>query len=196
MNTITNTTKALWDLDELKLVSYPRNDDEPVIGLDTSRYVTLNLIRNPQPEYNPIEEYLISNTTLDLDLLTYTYGWLVEKMPLPGPDYKSFYSALLISDCYQAVLAEVLSTTSPAPAGALAVFVSAMQDCLNNRVNVNAMQSAIWLLLGQLNLDTVYLVELQTMLTNAHLDQFYSLQPPELTTTELTPPELFLETEN
>jgi hypothetical protein len=77
------------------------------------------------------------------------------------------------------VLAEVLSTTSPAPAGALAVFVSAMQDCLSGRSNPDAMQGAIWLLLGQLNLEMVHVVELQTMLIDAHLDQLYSLVPPE-----------------
>jgi hypothetical protein len=104
---------------------------------------------------------------------------MVESLAPPGPDYQGFYSALLVSACYQAVLAEVLSTTSPAPAGALAVFVSAMQDCLSGRANPAAMQGAIWLLLGQLNLDMVHVVELQTMLTDAHLDQLYSLAPPE-----------------
>ena len=173
------TTKALWDLDESKLVSYPRYDDEPVVGLDTSRYVTVSLVREPQPEYDPIEEYLVPTTALDLDALTYTYDWLVQTLPPPGPDYQGFYSALLVSACYQAVLAEVLSTTSPAPAGALAVFVSAMQDCLSDRANPDAMQGAIWLLLGQLNLDTTYVDELQTMLADAHLDRLYSLTPPE-----------------
>jgi hypothetical protein len=182
------TTKALWDLNESRLVSYPRYDDEPVVGLDTSRYATVNLVREPEPDYNPIEEYLVPTTAPDLDALTYTYGWLVETLPPPGPDYQGFYSALLVSACYQAVLAEVLSTTSPAPAGALAVFVSAMQDCLSNRANVNAMQSSIWLLLGQLQLDMVHVVELQTMLTTYHLDQLYFLTPP-LTAPESIPPE-------
>jgi hypothetical protein len=184
------TTKALWDLDESKLVTYPRNDDEPVVGLNTSRYATVSLVREPEPACNPIEEYLVPTTAFDLDALTYTYGWLVETLPPSGPDYQGFYSALLISACYQAVLAEVLSSTSPAPAGALAVFVSAMQDCLSGRSNPNAMQIAIWLLLGQLNLDIMYLVELQTMLVNTHLDQLYSLERQELTL-----PESFLETE-
>ena len=172
-------TKALWDLDESKLVSYPRNDDEPVVGLDTNRYATVSLVREPKPVYDPIKEYLVPTTAIGFDALTYTYGWLAEPLPPPGPDYQGFYAALLISACYQAVLAEVLSTTSPAPAGALAVFVSAMQDCLSGRANPDAMQGAIWLLLGQLDLDMVHLVELQTMLTDAHLDQLYSLTPPE-----------------
>ena len=172
------TTKALWDLVNDELVQYPRYDDEPVVGLDTERYAVLTVVRNPQPTYDPLTDYLAPTETLDLDALTYTYGWTVEPLPPPGPDYQGFYSALLVSACYQAVLAEVLSTTSPAPAGALAVFVSAMQDCLSGRANPDAMQGAIWLLLGQLNLDMAHVVELQTMLTDAHLDQLYSLTPP------------------
>jgi len=172
------TAKALWDLNESKLVSYPRIDDEPVVGLDTERYIVLTVVRNPQPTYDPLTDYLVPAKALNLDALTYTYGWTVEPLPPPGPNYQGFYSALLVSACYQAVLAEVLSTTSPAPAGALAVFVSAMQDCLSGRANPDAMQGAIWLLLGQLNLDMVHVMELQTMLTDAHLDQLYSLTPP------------------
>ncbi len=171
-------TKALWDSVHDKLVQYPRYDDEPVVGLDTERYAVLTVVRNAQPAYDPLTDYLAPTETLDLDALTYTHGWSVETLPLPRPDYQGFYSALLVSACYQAVLAEVLSTASPAPAGALAVFVSAMQDCLSGRANPAAMQGAIWLLLGQLNLDIVHVVELQAMLADAHLDQLYSLVPP------------------
>jgi hypothetical protein len=173
------TTKALWDLGASKLVPYPRYYDEPVVGHDTRRYANVSLVREPEPTYNPIEEYLVPTTAIDLDAHTYTYSWMVETLPPPGPNYQGFYSALLFSTCYQAVLAEVLSTASPAPAGALAVFVSAMQDCLSGRANPAAMQGAIWLLLSQLNLDMVHVVELQAMLVDAHLDQLYSLTPPE-----------------
>ena len=170
--------RLYWDNANERVLLYPRWDGEPVEGPIPENHFVLEVIRELQPEYDPIGEYLVPTTAFDLDTLTYTYGWLVETLPPPGPDYQGFYSALLISACYQAVLAEVLSTTSPAPAGALAVFVSAMQDCLSGRANPDAMQGAIWLLLGQLNLDTVHLVELQTMLADANLDQLYSLTPP------------------
>ena len=172
------TTKALWDLVNNRLVQYPRYDDEPVVGLDTNRYVVLNVVRNPQPAYDPLTDYLVPAEALDLDALTYTYGWTVEPLPPPGPDYQGFYSALLVSACYQAVLAEVLSTMSPAPAGALAVFVSAMQDCLAGRANPAAMQQSIWLLLSQLNPSEENLGELQQMLEDANLDGLYVLTPP------------------
>ena len=171
--------RLYWDNTNKRVLTYPRWDGGPVEGPIPEDHFVLEVIREPQPEFNPIEEYLVPTTVINLDALTYTYGWVVETLPPPGPNYQGFYSALLVSACYQAVLAEVLSTTSPAAAGALAVFVSAMQDCLSGRANPDAMQGAIWLLLGQLNLDMVHLVELQTMLTDAHLDQLYSLTPPE-----------------
>ena len=171
--------RLYWDNTNERVLPYPRWDGGPVEGPIPEDHFVLEVIREPEPTYNPVEEYLVPTTVINLDALTYTYGWRVETLPPPGPDYQGFYSALLVSACYQAVLAEVLSTTSPAPAGALAVFVSAMQDCLSGRANPDAMQGAIWLLLGQLNLDMVHVVELQTMLADAHLDQLYSLTPPE-----------------
>ena len=174
-----NTTKALWDLDESKLVSYPRYDNELVVGLD-SRYVIVDLIHEMQPFYNPIEEHLVQTTALDLDALTYTYSWVVEPLPPPQPNYHNFYSALMVSSCYKAILTEVLSSSSPASAGALVLFINEMNDCLNGIINPSAVQNSIWLLLGQLNLDNIYLVELQDMLSDSHLDQLYLLKPIEL----------------
>jgi hypothetical protein len=146
------SNKALWDFIESKLVQYPRLDDEPVVGLDISRYVVVDLVYDPEPTYDQNTEHLVQTTTIDLFSFTCTYGWLIEPLPPPPPDYAGFYAALLVSDVYQEALNKVLTATSPAPAGALAVFVSAMQDCLSGRANPAAMQQSIWLLLSQLSL--------------------------------------------
>lgn len=174
------STKALWDFIDSKLVDYPRMDDEPVVGLDTDRYVIVTLAYEPEPTYDPTTERLVQTGGIDLNSLTYTYGWLIEPLPPPPPDYARFYNALLISDVYQEVLNKVLTTSSPAPAAALAIFVSAMQDCLAGRANPPAMQQSIWLLLSQLNLDNQFLEKLQQMLDDAHLSSIYTLSPPEL----------------
>lgn len=177
-------TKALWDLIDEKLAPYPRYDDEPVVGLDTERYAVVTVVRKPLPVYDPAVEFLVPSQGIDLDALEYIYEWFVEPLPVPppplppGPNYYSFYAALLISSVYQAVLTEVLNAVSPAPAGALAVFVSAMQDCLALRANPDAMQQAIWLLLAQLNLSEENLEELQQMLEDANLASVYVLTPP------------------
>ena len=43
------TNKALWDLIESRITAYPRNDDEPVVGLDASRYITVTIVRESEP---------------------------------------------------------------------------------------------------------------------------------------------------
>lgn len=180
-----NTTKALWDLEESKIVSYPRYDNEPVVGLD-SRYVIVDLVHETQPTYNPLEEQVLPTTKLDLESLTYTYTWIVEPLPPaptpepPQPDYHTFYSTLIISNCYQHILAEVRASKSPTLTNAFILFVTAMQDCLSGRIYPDALQNAIWILLGEVNLDETYSTELQTIFDNAHLTQVYTLTPPEL----------------
>jgi hypothetical protein len=93
--------------------------------------------------------------------------------PPPAPDYQGFYQALLVSSVY----GEVLQQDATADlARALAVFVSAIQDALNGRVNEPALQGAIWLLLSKLTLQPENLAELQALMVAFHLDQ-YSLEP-------------------
>lgn len=97
--------------------------------------------------------------------------------PPPGPNFQAFYDSLLVSACYGAALQEVMSASTPAPAAALAVLISAIQDCLNGRPNPPALQASIWLLLGQVTLAPEHLAELQGLLSSAHLDGLVSLSP-------------------
>jgi hypothetical protein len=91
------------------------------------------------------------------------------------PDYIKFYNALIASSVY----ANVLSVPATADlARAMAVFVSAIQDCMADRENRNAMQAAIWLLLPELPLDLAHAAELQGLMIEYHLAEIYSLQPP------------------
>jgi hypothetical protein len=92
----------------------------------------------------------------------------------PRPDYQGFYAALLSSATYQAVL-QMPATAELARA--LAVFVSAIQDAMANRVNPGALQGAIWLLLSQVQLTEQHAAELSTLMAQHHLDKSYSLAP-------------------
>lgn len=107
--------------------------------------------------------------------------WQVQPLPpvVPKPDYRGFYDALLISTVYNAALQQVMAAPTPGPAAALAVLISALQDALNGRPNPPALQSAIWLLLGQLSLPSEAAAELQGLLDAAYLSDLYSLAPPE-----------------
>ena len=98
-----------------------------------------------------------------------------EDLP-PPPDYVGFYSALLGSNIYGAVL------TQPATAElarAMVVFVSAIQDAMASRENRPAMQGAIWLLLSQIPLDMAHAAELTGLMSQHHLAGVYQLQPTD-----------------
>ena len=168
-------TLALWDSIDQKILSYPRADDEPVVNLDP-RYLVLRIVKEAQPD-TPEGFAVRQRMTVDLDALEWRHGWELIELPAPAPpqpDYVGFYSDLLASATYQAVIG--MPATAEL-ARALAVFVSAIQDAMNYRVNTQAMQGAIWLLLGQVALTDDNLTELAALMATYHLDSVYTLQP-------------------
>ena len=168
-------TLALWDSIDQKILSYPRADDEPVVNLDP-RYLVLRIVKEAQPD-TPEGFAVRQRMTVDLDALEWRHGWELIELPAPAPpqpDYVGFYSDLLASATYQAVIG--MPATAEL-ARALAVFVSAIQDAMNYRVNTQAMQGAIWLLLGQVALTDEHVAELTELMATHHLDLVYTLQP-------------------
>lgn len=171
-----SSNRALWDRQLERVVSYPRADDEPVVMLDTERYLPLVIVREAAPE--PVDGFqAVAVRSVDLDATEWRWGWelvAIPPPPPPVPDYQGFYQALLVSGVYAAVLGQDATADL---ARALAVFVSAIQDALNGRVNEQALQGAIWLLLSKLTLQPANLAELQALMVQFRLDDIYSLFP-------------------
>jgi hypothetical protein len=166
---------ALWDSITEQVLAYPRNDDEPVVALDP-RYRVLRIVREPRPDA-PEGWGVRQRWSVDLTTGEWRQGWELIELPAPAPpqpDYVGFYSDLLASATYQAVIG--MPATAEL-ARALAVFVSAIQDAMNYRVNPQAMQGAIWLLLGQVALTDEHVAELTELMATYHLDLTYSLAP-------------------
>ena len=170
-----NSTFALWDTIEKKVLKYPRHDNKPISGLD-SRYKILTIIKKENPEI--LEGWGIKEVQkVDMDTMELHYDWELIELPAPAPpqpDYVGFYSDLLASATYQSVIG--MPATAEL-ARALAVFVSAIQDAMNYRVNPQAMQGAIWLLLGQVALTDEHVAELTELMATHHLDLTYTLTP-------------------
>lgn len=166
---------ALWDTVTEQVLRYPRNDDEPVVALDP-RYRVLRIVREPKPD--ALEGWEARQRwSVDLIAGEWRQGWELIELPQPAPpqpDYFGFYSALLGSATYSAVI-EMPATAELARA--LAVFVSAIQDAMNYRVNTQSMQGAIWLLLGQVALTDEHVSELTELMATYHLDLTYTLAP-------------------
>jgi hypothetical protein len=94
------------------LVTYPRQDDEPVVGLDRFKYHVVEVIREAKPELDPVA---FSIQLLDPVIVitdpngeingTATYGWeVIQKPPEPAWDQFSL-SALADPGLNLAVLA-------------------------------------------------------------------------------------------
>jgi hypothetical protein len=111
-------------------------------------------------------------TTAEIEAAAAAYfGEAATKAP---PDYVGFYSALLGSNIYAAVIGQPATADL---ARAMVVFVSAIQDCMASRENRPAMQGAIWLLLSQIPLDVAHAAELTGLMNQYHLAGVYQLQP-------------------
>lgn len=91
-------SRLLYDTTTSTLHPYPRQDDEPVVGLDP-RYLEMELIQQEQPTYDPATEQLTTTEAIDLDARTVTRGWQVAPLPVPAPtpDWATFRGGLLIS---------------------------------------------------------------------------------------------------
>ena len=166
---------ALWDTIDQRILGYPRADDQPVVNLDP-RYLVLRIVKEARPDA-PEGFTVRQRLTVDLEALEWRHGWELIELPAPPPpqpDYVGFYSALLSSATYSAVL-QMPATAELARA--LAVFVSAIQDAMNYRVNPQAMQGAIWLLLSQVALTDEHVAELTELMATHHLDLTYTLTP-------------------
>jgi hypothetical protein len=58
--------KILYDTQTQGLKTYPRSDDQPVVGLDP-RYLVLDLIQQEKPSHDPATHYLRRTEAIDLD---------------------------------------------------------------------------------------------------------------------------------
>lgn len=123
-----STTRTLFDRSTGELVNYPRQDDEPVVGLDRNAYHVLQIIREPQPEPQEGIQLIplpavINITDPDADDIagTVTYGWQQQPIPPAPPraDWLTFKAAVLRSTTVNQALAAAYQV-APVAAAALA----------------------------------------------------------------------------
>jgi hypothetical protein len=122
-------TRLLLNRATSQLIPYPRQDDEPVAGLDRNAAYVVQVVRDAEPEYDPTTHYLqplepvVSITDPDSDDVngTATYDWELVAIvpPPPAPDWARFKAVAMGSDTLNAILATAYQTV-PVAAGALA----------------------------------------------------------------------------
>ena len=99
-------TRILYSQSTATLHPYPRQDDEPVVGLDPD-YLEMVLTQADQPAYDPATQRLDPTEAIDLAARTVTRGWQLIDLPPPAPtpDWATFRGSLLISPGVAATMA-------------------------------------------------------------------------------------------
>lgn len=132
------TTRTLLNRITGQLVAYPRQDDEPVVGLDRETYHVLQIIRQAQPE--PQENCVVVALPVAIKISdpdgndlngSATYGWEQRELPppppvvppSPRPDWLTFKAAVLRSATVNQALAAAYQV-APVAAAALAPSLS------------------------------------------------------------------------
>ena len=109
---------ALWDTINQQILSYPRADDQPVVGLDP-RYLVLRIVKEARPD--DVEGFTVQQRwTVDLDAMEWRHGWELIELPAPQPqpEWGGFKRLLLAHPEINVLLGGGISA---APAAALSL---------------------------------------------------------------------------
>jgi hypothetical protein len=87
--------KLLYSQSTATIKPYPRNDDQPVVGLDLD-YLVLNKLDTPPPTYDAETETVTSNYIVDVAALEYRQEWSI--IPLPPKANWAAFNTYMLSD--------------------------------------------------------------------------------------------------
>lgn len=139
-----------------------------------------------QSDWQPPDGYIVVEGGLNVgdyyDFDAETSSWLQRQPPLPTPeqlaqscDYYGFWDALLISSVYQTIRTQ--ATQSLEVNTCCTEFIAAISDAKAGRVNKDALQACIWLLMAALTLTAEETEELERVLAAGGLNAVYRLTP-------------------
>jgi hypothetical protein len=150
-------TRLLLDRTTNQLRPYPRQDDEPVAGLDRDAAYVVEVVREPEPdEYNPATHYpqplepVVAITDPDSDDVngTATYGWeLVPIVPPTPPPNWTAYREGLRDPRYVTIVAAALTSTPKAKYGAM-IISAALNSFQDRGDHKDYLDCVVWILEG------------------------------------------------
>jgi len=74
--------KLLYDTQTQALLSWPRIDNEPVVGL-AAHLLKMDVVQEERPEYDSATQRLEKKEVIDAQAQTVTRGWNVVEVPAP-----------------------------------------------------------------------------------------------------------------
>lgn len=107
--------RILYNPDTAALITWPRQDDEDVVGLQPP-VVMLTVEQQPQPDYDPAIYGLQPTQDVDLDALVLRRGWELVMLPpvvvAPTPRWVQFAQSLAVDPAVNGLVA-TCATAAP-----------------------------------------------------------------------------------
>ena len=98
--------KKLYNTLTQQILPYPRNDDFPIVGLDSDLVILIQVQTNP-PNYDPDTQELISTYIVDLVLNEYRQQWSIQDKPLK-PNWDNFNTQMMTNPRFNQVYNQCL----------------------------------------------------------------------------------------
>lgn len=98
--------KKLYNTLTRQVLPYPRNDDSPIVGLD-SNLVILTQVETTPPSYNSDTQELIFEYIVDLMLNEYRQQWTIQDKP-PKPNWDNFNTQMMTNTRFNQVYNQCL----------------------------------------------------------------------------------------
>jgi hypothetical protein len=158
---------ALFDTETGLVCDYPRQDNQPAVGLDP-RYEVLQIVREPAPTYDPASETRTETRTVNREAGEWRWGWAVAPLPPvpPQPDWRTFKRTLLAHPAINTMLG---SSLSQAPAAGMVLPATLLETAAGS--DVDDFRGA-WVTLRRLGLVSSALVqEVRGMAITLHLPE-------------------------
>ena len=154
-------------------VSFPRNPSDDLLH----PYGWRPVIKSPEPAYDAFHQQLTEGTPTEIVPGQWEQTWQITEIPadqLPFRcDYQAFWDALIAAPVYQIIRQQ--ATTDLAVNTCCTEFIAAMTDAKLGRVNKDALQMCITLLMQALQLTTEQVTELNSILAIGNLNRVYTL---------------------
>lgn len=150
------------------LIQWPRDDDQPLVGLDRANYHVLAVVQEPEPAFDPVTHQaqalppVISVTDADADLNgTVTYGWELIELPPPPPstDWEQFRQAIITENGYVAAHCAAMASSTPTVRFAAMALFTALGDFQYRGIYNEYLQALILTISDLPAADKAHLVE-------------------------------------
>ena len=137
--------KKLYHLDENRVLEWPRQDNEPIVGLD-SRIVVLDIIETSAPNVGDNQVAVRVDDIINLNDLTLTWAWEIKDLS-PPPDYKAWHNVeYFLAEFSMEEMAAIALSTDPTIAALRLLLSGWFSEVRSNDARVitglNALESS------------------------------------------------------